>query len=273
MRDDWHASRTDGWKNYWKDDDTHPSAPYATFHCMELTEKYNLEIEVDVIIENKFKLIVNGVHITTFFASPLELRELTVGFLLCEGLLKSPNELDSIEFSESAINCDVKVPRSRLVQWRKLQESDDFKSIKESMTSIVSNVYFNRNVIFNVMEHFTKKARSWRRTGGTHSSIVCNHKGDIISFSEDVSRSCSIDKAVGKAALSGFDFDNCALMTTGRLSSVIVGKAVRVGFPLIASKAAPVSDAIKLAEYAGITLVAFARKPDLYVYTQTQRVM
>ena len=273
MRDDWHASRTDGWKNYWKDDDTHPSAPYATFQCMEITEEDSSKIEVDVIIENKFKLIVNGVHITTFFASPLELRELVVGFLLCEGLLKSPDKLNFIDFSEGAITCDANLPRSRLEQWRQLQESDDFTSLQESMTSIFSNVYFKKDVIFNVMEHFRKKARSWRRTGGTHSSIVCHHNGDIISFCEDVSRSCSIDKAVGKAALSGFDFDNCALMTTGRLSSVIVGKAVRAGFPLIASKAAPVSDAIKLAEHAGITLVAFARKPDLYVYTQTQRVI
>ncbi|MBN2488440.1 MAG: formate dehydrogenase accessory sulfurtransferase FdhD [Methanosarcinaceae archaeon] len=272
MRDDWHANRTDGWKDYWKNDDTHPSAPYATFHCMEITEKDSSEIEVDVIIENKFKLIVNGVHITTFFASPVELRELAVGFLLCEGLLTSPDELNSIEFSEGTITCDTKVPGLRLVQWKQLQESEDFKSLTESMTSIVSDVYFNKDVIFSVMEYFRKQARSWRRTGGTHSSIVCDHEGDIISFCEDVSRSCSIDKAVGKAALCGVDLDNCALMTTGRLSSVIVGKAVRAGFPLIASKAAPVSDAIKLAEHAGITLVAFARKPDLYVYTRTQRV-
>jgi len=73
--------------------------------------------------------------------------------------------------------------------------------------------------------------------------------------------------------LCGIDLSNCALVTTGRLSLTMIAKAARAGFPLIASKSAPLSEGIRLADEVGMSLVAFARKPDLYVYTGAHRVI
>jgi FdhD protein len=84
---------------------------------------------------------------------------------------------------------------------------------------------------------------------------------------------CSVDKAIGAALLSGKDISNCALVTTGRPSGRMVAKAARAGIPIVASKAAPLSIGVLLSKKIGMTLVAFVRKPNLYVYSGEERVV
>jgi FdhD protein len=130
-----------------------------------------------------------------------------------------------------------------------------------------------KEVLLNAIELLKEKGNIWRRTGGTHSSLVCTGEGDIVSFCEDVSRACSVDKATGAALLSGRDLSNCALVTTGRLSGGMVAKAARAGIPIVVSKAAPLSTGVQLSKMIGMTLVAFVRKPNLYVYSGEERVV
>jgi hypothetical protein len=84
-----------------------------------------------------------------------------------------------------------------------------------------------KEVLLNAIEQIKEKGKIWRRTGSTHSSLICTREGDIVSFCEDVSRACSVDKAAGAALLSGRDLSNCALVTMGRLSGGMVAKAAR----------------------------------------------
>jgi len=63
----------------------------------------------------------------------------------------------------------------------------------------------------NAIEQIREEGKIWRRTGGTHSSLICTREGDIVSFCEDVSRACSVDKAIGAALLSGIDFQTVLL--------------------------------------------------------------
>ncbi|VVB89017.1 Protein FdhD [uncultured archaeon] len=53
----------------------------------------------------------------------------------------------------------------------------------------------------------------------------------------------------------------------------MVAKAARAGIPVVVSKAAPLSTGVLLSKMAGMTLVAFVRKPNLYVYSGEERVV
>jgi FdhD protein len=267
IKDDWHVNRDEGWKDYWRyETPSHIPAFNTSMQCLEITKSDRAKIDVDVSIEKNYKFEVNNVHITSFFASPLELEELAAGFLLCEGFISSPDQIISIQVSGASIECNIKVDIEQLEQKSLYDRTEDFNSIS-------STVCFEKNDIFNAIGQLKERAKSWRKTGGTHSSIIFNSRGEILAFCEDVSRACSVDKVVGKVMLSGMDPADCALVTTGRLSVTMVAKAARAGFVLIASKAAPLSEGIWLAEKVGITLVAFARKPNLYVYTRAHRVI
>jgi FdhD protein len=52
-----------------------------------------------------------------------------------------------------------------------------------------------------------------------------------------------------------------------------VAKAARAGIPIVVSKAAPLSTGVQLSRMVGMTLVAFVRKPNMYVYSGAERVV
>jgi FdhD protein len=97
--------------------------------------------------------------------------------------------------------------------------------------------------------------------------------GKILASCEDVSRSSSIYKIVGAALLAGVELSGCALITSGRLSGVMVAKASRAGFPVLVSRSALMNSGVELAEKIGMKLVAFAMSPEpVYVYAGEERI-
>ena len=62
-----------------------------------------------------------------------------------------------------------------------------------------------------------------------------------------------MDKVVGAAVLKGIPMQDKILLTTGRVNVELIAKAVRVGIPLVVSRAAPTYAAIKMANTGHLT--------------------
>ncbi|MCZ7402747.1 MAG: formate dehydrogenase accessory sulfurtransferase FdhD [Candidatus Methanoperedens sp.] len=275
MKDNWHAEKAGKWTSYWKDEAHDPSAPYHLIKCVEISEDVRKEIELDVVEEESIKIMLDGRHLVTLLALPGELRELAAGFLICEGVLKKIEDIRSISVQGDTVFCQSSLDNSELELWTEVRSSGciGIKSSWEGIEPITSKVRMKKEVLLNAIEQIKEKGKIWRRTGGTHSSLICTKEGDIVSFCEDVSRACSVDKAAGAALLSGRELSNCALVTTGRLSGGMVAKVARAGIPIVVSKAAPLSTGVELSKKVGMTLVAFVRNPNLYVYSGGQRIV
>ena len=275
MKDNWHAERAGKWESYWKDEMRDPSAPYLLTRCVEISGKERKELELDVVEEESIKILLDGRHLVTLLALPGELRELAAGFLVCEGVLKRIGDIRSINVQEDTVFCESTIDAGELELWKEVRSSGciGIKSSWDGIDPITSSVRMKKEVLLDAIEQIKEQGKIWRRTGGTHSSLICTSEGEIVSFSEDVSRACSVDKAAGTALLSGRDLSNCALVTTGRLSGGMVAKAARAGIPVVVSKAAPLSTGVRLSKTVGMTLVAFVRKPNLYVYSGEERIV
>ncbi len=143
----------------------------------------------------------------------------------------------------------------------------------QDLKPITSETRIKVSALVGAVDQLNERAKIWRRTGATHTSIICDNEGRVLSSCEDVSRSSSVDKTVGAALLAEMDLSKCALITSGRLSGVMVAKATRSGFPILASRSAPMNSGVELAEKIGMTLVAFARSPNLYVYAGAERLV
>nr|WP_321498852.1 formate dehydrogenase accessory sulfurtransferase FdhD [uncultured Methanolobus sp.] len=246
---------------------------YVPLECLEITENSKQHITVDVIVEEKFELFVNNVHVTTFFASPYELEELALGFLVCEGFIEPDTQVDSIKIEDKAIFCEIKINTPELEELTHLERCGTTSYRKDVIKHIDSDTKFSTGAIIHAVGQLKEVGRIWHSTGGAHTSIIYNNQGEVLYFCEDVGRACSVDKVVGKALMNGIDLSECALATTGRLASTMVSKAMNAGIPLISSKGATVRESVELADKAGMTLVAFVRGKNLYVYAGEERII
>ncbi|MBP1908740.1 formate dehydrogenase accessory sulfurtransferase FdhD [Methanolobus bombayensis] len=273
MSEHWYSERKGKDETFRKDGESISSPFYVPIECLEITENSKQHITVDVIVEEKFELFVNNVHVTTFFASPYELEELALGFLVCEGFIEPDTQVDSIKIEEKSIFCKIEINIPELEELTHLERCGTTSYRKDVIKQINSDTKFSTEAIIHGVSQLKELGRAWHSTGGAHTSIIYNNQGEILFFCEDVGRACSMDKVVGKALMNGINLSECALATTGRLASTMVSKAMNAGIPLISSKGATVRESVELAEKAGMTLVAFVRGKNLYVYAGEKRVI
>jgi FdhD protein len=62
------------------------------------------------------------------------------------------------------------------------------------------------------------------------------------------------------------------LLVTGRVSSEMIGKAIRMGCPIIASRNSPTSLSVAMAEKFNVTLAGYVRRDSMRVYAHPERL-
>ena len=112
----------------------------------------------------------------------------------------------------------------------------------------------------------------YQSAGGVHTSALSDGKRILIS-AEDIGRHNTLDKIAGRCLLDGIQPGRRVLITTGRVSSEMMQKAVRIGAAVVISRTAPSSLSIEIAEKSGITLIGYARRDRFTIYCHPQRVV
>jgi len=230
---------------------------------------------VQVCIEDMVTLMLNGRPVTTLKITPSDLESFAVGFLICEGLVSDPSCITAVEIdpplisvTADACSCSDQAPslevRSAGIGIRHAQGVCG--------PPLEEGIIIDKTTLFKGTRQVHETASVWRSTGGTHCTILVDAQGQICSAAEDIGRHSSVDKAVGKAILSGLNPADCFMVCTGRLPEDMVAKAYRAGISLVVSNNAPFSSGIALAERMHMTLVGFARPPRMSIYTHPERI-
>jgi FdhD protein len=63
------------------------------------------------------------------------------------------------------------------------------------------------------------------------------------------------------------------LFVSGRVSSEIITKVIRMGVPVLVSRATPTSAAVNLAREYNVTLLGYVRKDSGFVYSGQERLI
>jgi len=255
MKESWHAERIEEPEEFWREARLDPAAVFETVRCTEISDSGRRSLEVDLAVEERIAVHLNGTEVAELFCLPTQLEELAVGHLVCEGLIDGTESLDSVRAEGNVVICE-----------------GEGRTVQKEFHRTVSDLKISHEMIFGALDRINEGALLWRRTGGTHSALVLREDGKADFFCEDVSRSSAVDKSTGSALLAGADLSRSALVTTGRLSSLMVSKAAFAGFPIVVSRAAPLNTGVELAKELDMTLAAFARRPKLHVYSGEGRI-
>ena len=66
---------------------------------------------------------------------------------------------------------------------------------------------------------------------------------------------------------------NAILFVSGRVSSEIITKVIRMGVPVLVSRSTPTAAAVNLAREYNVTLLGYVRKNSGYVYSGDERLI
>jgi len=231
-----------------------------------------------IIVELLVELLLNGRLLVRFSCLPDKLEDLTLGFLVSEGLVTGADGVSEINVSDdrAAIRVKAEVDPFRLVAFRqRLAMSSGCgggaSCVEEDLPECASKATFRPEDVSERMKELQHASEVFRETGGVHCSAATDGK-ELFAFAEDLGRHNAVDKTIGLCVSAGRDLSELAVLTTGRLSADILSKAIRVGLPMLVSRGAATSRAVELAEPARVTTVGFARGPNMNIYTAAWRL-
>lgn len=248
--------------------------------------KGKAEKTVDYVAEEvPLQISLNGAYTFIIWCSPSQFKELAVGYLLAEDILRSVDEIESLSTNEEANTCEVKLKKNvdldeRIKYSRRstriiplIKASTSPYQHDERLPTVKSPLKVKAQVILDCINQMDSRAKGFKQTGGLHDSGIFTVEGTMVAFSEDVGRHNTVDKVIGEASLGGVDFSRCFMIITGRVPGDMIYKAAKAGLPIVASVAAVLNSGISSAQKANIALLGFVRGTRMNVYTGVERII
>jgi len=234
-----------------------------------------------IIAEKPVTIFLNDKEIITLLATPENLKELAVGFLLSEGWLREDKPLESIELEpEGFVRIKVKYRISlteKLFLKRTITSGCGrgviYYNVLDAldMPKIRSRQKISGGMVFDLMQELNRRSLLYRQSGSVHGAAIADTEG-IKIFCEDIGRHNAVDKVLGSAFLQGYSPPGKILLTSGRVSSEILVKAAKRRMPFIFSYSGPTDLAVKMARELGITLAGYIRGHRMKIYAHQERI-
>ena len=219
--------------------------------------------------------------------------DLTIGFLLTEGLISSAEDVVTAQLCAGTDTPNtynvVDVVLAPHVPPPVTDPSRNFYTTsscgvcgKASIDAVRTRSTFavaddptmiDPAVLTKLPDRLRRAQRTFERTGGLHAAGLFTADGEAVIVREDVGRHNAVDKVVGWAVRAGrLPLRGHVLLVSGRASFELTQKAWMAGIPALAAVSAPSTLAVDLAEEAGMTLVGFLRGESMNVYTGVDRL-
>jgi FdhD protein len=148
-----------------------------------------------------------------------------------------------------------------------------FDDLAGERPALASALRLDASAIMGMMRTMNQHAQLYSQSRGVHTSALFDPaSGALLALAEDVGRHNTLDKIRGECMLAAIESAGRVLVSSGRISTEMIGKAYKMGVPIVVSRTSPTVTSVRLAQRWGITLVGYVRANRLRVYTGSERV-
>lgn len=239
--------------------------------------------------ETAVALVHDASTTAVMMATPADLEDFAVGFSLSEGAIVRVEDIRELDVVAQDLGVEVRMwlapERGLHVASRRRRLAGPTGCGLCGVDSLVEAVRSPRPVagealrvdpaaLLAAMAALSNAQPLGRETRAMHAAGFWTPTSGLLAVREDVGRHNALDKLIGARARSGaVDGSDGVVLLSSRVSVEMVQKTAVLGAPILCAVSAPTALAIRVAEEAGITLVAVARADGFEVFSHSERIL
>ena len=239
-------------------------------------------VETSVTVERPLTLYLNGQEIVTMMTILDRPEDLALGYLLNQGMLKRDDTVTAVEYDEDLGVVVVRTERQTDFE-QKLKkktltsgcaQGTAFGDLMEDFANIrlAPDTVLRTSALYRLLHRINTLPSLYLEAGAIHGCALCKDDQPVV-YMEDVGRHNAVDKIAGWMFRHGEAPDDKVFYTTGRLTSEMVIKTVRMGIPILVSRSGFTAWGVELAREANLTLIGRCKGKRFVALAGEQRIV
>jgi FdhD protein len=218
-------------------------------------------------------LHINSKSYTVMMATPADLEDMAVGFLLSEGIVASANHITNVLAfpSGEGFTVDAAIPEDKIIRERMVTRTLEARvgcglcgiAEMEDAIRMPAGKRITPPLDPKAVAHAFNELSAHQPMNAlnrtVHAAAFCTPEGNIALAREDVGRHNALDKLIGAMARAHMEPNGFALMSS-RCSFELVQKCATVGITALATVSAPTALAHRLAQQSGLRLASHSQQ-------------
>lgn len=224
-------------------------------------------VETTVVVERPLTIFLNAQEIVTAMTIGDYPEYLAIGFLLNQNMLKPDDIVTGVDYDDDLAVAVVRTERTTNYEQKmkkKVQTSGCGQgTVFGDLMEVVENAKLPRaelrtSWLYTLTHKINTTPSLYLEAGAIHGCILAEQDRPLV-YMEDVGRHNAVDKIAGWMFKENVAPGDKIFYTTGRLTSEMVIKTVRMGIPILVSRSGFTAWGVELARKAGLTLIGRAR--------------
>lgn len=220
-------------------------------------------IETSVTVERPLTLYLNGQEIVTMMTILDRPEDLAIGYLLNQGMLKHDAVVTGVDYDDDLGVVVVRTPERTDFEDKLRKKTltsgcaqgTAFGDLMEGFAQVqLPQAELRTSWLYRLLHRINTLPSLYLEAGAIHGCALCRQDEPIV-YMEDVGRHNAVDKIAGWMFRNQETPGDKIFYTTGRLTSEMVIKTVRMGIPILVSRSGFTAWGVELAREAGLTLI------------------